>query len=71
MGKKQTIPALAEPFEPCAVFYPEGNYTELLVEEAPIVWRALPREELIDMGFDMKTGKLIAVRISGRHEKRK
>lgn len=50
---------MAVEFKPCAIYYPEGNYTEIVLEDVPTVW--------VDdaCGFDMDTGKLVAMRVPG------
>ena len=47
------------PFEPCAIFYPDAGFTEVILADVAMVW--------IDdrLGYDMGTGELVAVRLPG------
>lgn len=49
-------------FEPCVIHYPEGNYTEMVLSDVATVWCSVGS---IDLGYDMETGKLVAIRIDG------
>lgn len=60
---------LTKPFVPCAIQFDDGDYTEVVLEDAPIVWTVPDGQPLVDLGYD-EHGALVAVRISGKHAKR-
>lgn len=52
------------PFQPSAIYYPDGDYTEIVTSDAPVVW-SVADGRLVYVAFDMETGELVAVRLSG------
>ena len=62
-------PDLTRPFEPCVIYYPDAHFTEMVLADTPVVYRHVYRA-FLDLGYDMQTGKLVCIRISGNHEKR-
>lgn len=57
---ERNIPELPE-FSPCAIFYPDGGHTELVLRDVPTVWA---EGIAFDLGYDFD-GRLVAVRIPG------
>ena len=53
---------LDTPFKPCAIFSAETGVTEFVAEDVAIVWCY---HDDVDLGYDMETGRLVAVRING------
>jgi hypothetical protein len=55
-------------FEPCVIYYPHANCTEMVIRDAVTVWRLLDGD--VEAGYDAETGDLIAVRMPGDQTKR-
>ena len=52
---------LTTPFKPCAIYYPDADQTELVISDAPMFWKAYGYG--IELGYDMETKQLVAVRL--------
>ena len=59
------IPAadLSAPFKPCAIYYPDADFTEIVLEDVPTIWGGV---EWAQVGRNMMTGEIVAVRLAGR-----
>jgi hypothetical protein len=57
---------LAE-FKPCIFYVEEMRVTQMLLEDAPIVWHAWRGTRhmghAVDLGYHMETGKLVGIQI--------
>ena len=60
---------LNKPFEPCVIYYPDANYTEMVLRDVAVVNCQLAPG--FSAGFDMDTGELVMLRVSGDVTKRK
>lgn len=71
----RTIEALAsgesdpldKPFKPCAVYYPDAGFTEVVLADVATVWAPGGWSHV---GHDMETGEIVAVRLAGDQTKR-
>ena len=57
---------LTRPFEPCVIVYDDPVRTEMILRDDTISWRAHRGD--VDVGYDMETGKLVAIRITNAKE---
>ena len=58
----RNIADLTRPFKPCAIYYPDDDCTELVLADVGTVWAS---RESMDLGYDMETGELVAIRVNG------
>ena len=56
------------PFKPCVVENIEAAHTEIVLYDVPTVWVYGGVDH--ELGYDMETGALVAVRVSGLVAKR-
>ena len=54
---------LEKPFEPSVAYDGDRDCTEMIIRDCVIVWR-LCRFSEDELGYDMKTGELIAIRLA-------
>lgn len=54
------------PFKPCAIYYPDAGFTEVVLADVPTVWSG----DWAQVGYDMETGEIVAVRLPGNHERK-
>lgn len=53
----------AREFVPCAIEYDESAHTEIVLADVPTVW--VYGGSSHELGYDMETGALVAVRVPG------
>ncbi len=61
--------ALEKTFEPCVIVDDDPKTTEMVLRDCATVWR--PHMVGVDLGYDMESGELVAIRIYGDVSKRK
>ena len=62
------LEALIKPFESCVQVFDDPKRTEMVLRDCAIVWRS-PKHGL-DLGYDMETDELVAIRVYGDVSKR-
>ena len=56
---------MAVEFKPCAIYDAEGDFTEMILRDTAVVNRQIMPG--VSAGFDMDTGELVLLRVSGNH----
>lgn len=60
---------LTKPFEPCVMVLDDPKRTEMVLRDCPVAWVYDLAE--VELGYDVETGELIAMRVYGDASKRK
>lgn len=64
-------PCEACEFKPCVIVYDDPKRTEMLLRDCSVVWTHPGSDPNTDLGYDMETGELVAIRYYGDVSKRK
>lgn len=59
---------LTVPFSPCVQYLPDADHTEMVLRDVPVINRVLAPN--FSAGYDMETGDLVLLRVSGDITKR-
>lgn len=68
-GMGAFLDRLAEPMKPCAFYNYEADFTEVVLRDCATIYQ--PTGADTEVGYDMKTGDLVVVRLPGDVTKRK
>lgn len=55
--------ALSVSFKPFAGYYPDGDYTEIIIADTAIYWVRVSAD--IELGYDVDSNELVAARVPG------
>lgn len=56
---------LHKPFKPCVIVFDDPKRTEIILRDCSIVWTSPANDPNTDLGHDMVTGELVAMRYYG------
>jgi len=62
---------LTKEFVPCVTVLDDPKRTEMVLRDCPTIWVMPDDTHEVDLGYDMETGELVAVRVYGDRSRRK